>query len=135
MLCDGQFVVAGVVVFCCSCVVAILWNGFVAVALWRYCGVVVLQLRCGGIVVQLHCVAVHFGAVVLVCILHSGVLVVSMFCTMAFWPRLHFCAMVFTFVFLHNGIRVCVFAQWYSCLCFCTMVFYHNRAKNASILL
>ena len=45
---------------------------------------VMLQLRCGGIVVQLHCVAVHFGAVVLVCILHSGVLAVSIFCTIVF---------------------------------------------------
>ena len=43
---------------------------------------ILLQLRCGDIVVQLRCVAVHFGAVVLVCILRSGVLAVSIFCTM-----------------------------------------------------
>ena len=69
MLCDGQFVVAGVVVFCCSCVVAILWNGYVEVALWRYCGAVAL------------CCSAFWSAV-LVCILRSGVLAVSIFCTM-----------------------------------------------------
>ena len=113
MLCDGQFVVAGVVVFCCSCVVAVLWNGYVAVALWRYCGAVALccsAFWCGG--TRLYFAQWRPGRVY---ILHNGILA--------------------TFTFLRNGIHVCVFAQWYSCLCFCTMVFYHNRAKNASILL
>ena len=68
-------------------VVAVLWNGCVAVALRRYF------------------VAVYCGAVVLVCILHSGVLAV--------------------FMFLRNSILATfyIFEQWYSCLCFYTMVF------------
>ena len=66
---------------------AILWNDCVAVALRRYF------------------VAVYCGAVVLVCILHSGVLAVFMFLRNG---------ILATFTFLHNGIRVCVFTQWYS---------------------
>ena len=85
--------------------------------LWRYCGMVVLQLRCGCIEEWLcySCVVAVLwcSCIVLQCILVGG-------------TRLYFAqwrpsrvyilhnGMLATFTFLHNGIRVCVFAQWYS---------------------